>query len=160
MPRTIGRRSRRWRLQRRVEREARDLDLAERGLLGRALALGELLGGRLAHGDRPVGDAAHHHALEHRLAADRRVALGAELAVAPASARSPTSAPFAAEPFVEAPYAASVVAAGIVERTGRPGARTSRYCADRLRCVQAALGHAALEALDAPAVSISFCRPV
>ena len=26
------------------------------------------------HGDRPDGDAAHHHALEHRLAADRRVA--------------------------------------------------------------------------------------
>ena len=44
--------------------------LVERGLLGRDRPLAELLGAGLAHGHRPVGDAAHHHALEHRLPAD------------------------------------------------------------------------------------------
>ena len=34
-----------------------------------------------AHGDGPDRDAAHHHALQHRLAADRRVALGDQGAV-------------------------------------------------------------------------------
>jgi hypothetical protein len=57
--------------QRRDERKALDADLAERRLVGLHPApAGELLGGRLAHGDGPRRDAAHHHALEHRLAAD------------------------------------------------------------------------------------------
>src|SRR5207245_330950 len=54
---------------------------AERGLLGIALALGQLSRARLAHRHRPVGDAAHHHALDHRLAAGWRVARRAQLAL-------------------------------------------------------------------------------
>ena len=55
------------------ERLGDHLDLALRALLRVGAALGELLGGRLAHRHGPRGDAAHHHALEHGLAADRRV---------------------------------------------------------------------------------------
>ena len=73
--------------QRRADREVRDLDLPERGLLGLQAPVVELLGARLAHGDGPVGDAAHHHALEHRLPAERCVALRGQLAVAGAERR-------------------------------------------------------------------------
>ena len=62
-------------LRPRDERERRDLDLAERGLLGVEPVLAELLGRGLADRDGPGRDAAHHHALEHRLAADGRVLL-------------------------------------------------------------------------------------
>ena len=49
--------------------------LAERGLaLGQAV-LPDLLGQRLADRDGPRRDAAHHHALEHRLPADGRILL-------------------------------------------------------------------------------------
>ena len=49
-------------LEQRDERLRADLDLA----VG------------LAHGDRPGGDAAHHHALEHRLTAHRSGPRGAQ----------------------------------------------------------------------------------
>ena len=51
-----------------------------------------LLGQRLADRDRPGRDAAHHHALEHGLAADGRVALRPELAgLSPGASLSTTS---------------------------------------------------------------------
>ena len=71
-------------LQRGGEGKRRDLDLPFRRLIDRALVLLQLLGRRLAHRHRPVGDAAHHHALEHRLPADGGVALGVQLPVAAA----------------------------------------------------------------------------
>ena len=55
------------------ERLGDHLDLALRPLLRVGAARGELLRRRLAHRHRPGGDAAHHHALEHGLAADRGV---------------------------------------------------------------------------------------
>ena len=64
-PRMTGRRQSAVALRPGDERLGLDLDLA--------------LGG--ADGDGPDRDAAHHHALEHRLAADRRVALGDQRAV-------------------------------------------------------------------------------
>ena len=67
-------------LEHRGQRMGDDLDLAERDLVGLEPALLELLGQRLADGDRPRGDAAHHHALEDGLAADGGVALRDELA--------------------------------------------------------------------------------
>ncbi len=57
----------------RDERLGDHLDLAVRALLGVGLAGRELLRRGLAHRHRPGGDAAHHHALEHGLAADRGV---------------------------------------------------------------------------------------
>src|SRR5581483_10052213 len=61
----------------RDERLRDDLDLAERRLVRLELAAaGDLLRRGLANGDGPRRDAAHHHALEHRLAADGRVAPG------------------------------------------------------------------------------------
>ena len=57
------------------ERERLDRDLAVGALERVQLAVGDLLGQRLAHGDRPRGDAAHHHALEDGLAADGGIAL-------------------------------------------------------------------------------------
>ena len=60
----------------RDERLGGDLDLALGALLRVGAARGQLLGGRLAHRHRPGGDAAHHHALEHRLAADGGVLRG------------------------------------------------------------------------------------
>ena len=78
-PRMIGRRSSAVLLEHRVERERGDLDLAVGPALGVDAVLGDLLGQRLAHGDRPRRDAAHHHALEHGLTADGGVALGDEL---------------------------------------------------------------------------------
>ena len=74
-PRMIGQRKRAVALGPGDERERDDLDLAERGLLGVEAVLAELLGQRLADRDGPRRDAAHHHALEHRLAADGRVLL-------------------------------------------------------------------------------------
>ena len=66
-------------LEDRDEREALDLDLAERGLAGLELTAAlELLGQRHADGDGPRRDAAHHHALEHGLPADGQVAAGYE----------------------------------------------------------------------------------
>ena len=50
----------------------------------------------LAHGHRPVGDAAHHHALEHRLTADGGIALRLKLdrlRPSPPTARSRAPAP-------------------------------------------------------------------
>src|SRR3954447_12191396 len=67
-------------LQHRGQRKRLDLDVAAGGLLGvEPLAL-HLLGQRLADGDGPGRDAAHHHALEDGLAAHGSVALGPELA--------------------------------------------------------------------------------
>ena len=126
--------------QRGVEREARHLDLAERRLLRRMLALGQLLGARLAHGDGPVGDTAHHHALEHRLAADRRVALGAELAVASTRRRLRSRRLADAASTASSPDRRPASGRGH-RATGRTVSGPSA----------AALGHAALEALDAPA---------
>ena len=66
----------RWRFVQETSGNGLDLDLAVRGLarVGLvAVARGDLLGGRLADRDGPGRDAAHHHALEHRLAADGRV---------------------------------------------------------------------------------------
>ncbi len=57
----------------RDERLRDHLDLAARALLGVGPAGRELLLRRLAHRHRPGRDAAHHHALEHGLAADRGV---------------------------------------------------------------------------------------
>ena len=136
--------------QRRVQREGADLDLAERGLLaasGRRST--QLLGRRLAHRHRPVGDAAHHHALEHRLTADGRVALGVQLAVAalePARGSTRRRRP-----------------ADRRDRSRRPARWTSAYCADRgLRRVQAALGHrgagSARRARRCPSASGGRCR--
>ena len=68
-PRTTGRRSS-GALSDEHERER--LDLISHWSSGASLGLG------LADGDGPRGDAAHHHALEHRLAADRSVPLGDE----------------------------------------------------------------------------------
>ncbi len=61
-------------LEHRDQRERLHLDLAERRLLGIEALLGKLLGQRLANGDGPRRDAAHHHALEDGLAADGCVA--------------------------------------------------------------------------------------
>ncbi len=61
------------------ERERLHLDLALGGLAHLELAaVRDLLGQRLADGDGPRGDAAHHHALEDRLPAHRGVTLGLE----------------------------------------------------------------------------------
>ena len=54
-----------------AELELLDGDLTERALRG-------TLGGRLAHGDSPMLDAAHHHALEHGLAAQGRIPRGGQ----------------------------------------------------------------------------------
>ena len=70
-PRTIGRRSSAVLLEDRRERERGDLDLAVGPALGVDAVLGDLLGQRLAHGDRPGRHATHHHALEHGLTARR-----------------------------------------------------------------------------------------
>ena len=51
------------------------------------VAGGELLGRRLADGDRPRRHAAHHHALEDGLAAHRRIALSDERPVLQALGR-------------------------------------------------------------------------
>jgi hypothetical protein len=64
-------------LEHRGQRKRLDLDVAVSAALGVDGALvGELLGQRLAHGDRPGRDAAHHDAFEHGLAAHGGVALG------------------------------------------------------------------------------------
>src|SRR3954469_20943171 len=79
----------------RDERLGDHLDLAERGL-GRLelVAVAELLGRRLADGDGPGRDAAHHHSLEDRLAADRGVArLGRRRGLAHGSTVSALRAP-------------------------------------------------------------------
>ena len=81
MPRTIGSRSTRWRRSAELERIGADLNLALGAFLDGALVVVELLGGGLAHSHGPVADAAHHHALDDSLPADRRVALSAQLAV-------------------------------------------------------------------------------
>ena len=74
-PRMIGQRKTRWRFVHETSGNETDLDLAERRLaLGQALRP-DLLGQRLADGDGPRRDAAHHHALEHRLPADGRILL-------------------------------------------------------------------------------------
>jgi hypothetical protein len=65
-------------LEHRRQREGPDLDVPERSLQRVEAALAHLLGQRLAHGDRPRRDAAHHDALEHRLAAHGGVALRLE----------------------------------------------------------------------------------
>src|SRR5665213_2201264 len=57
--------------QRRGEREGLHGDRTDRDL---ALAALELIGRGSAHRYRPGADAAHHHALEHGLTADRRIA--------------------------------------------------------------------------------------
>ena len=61
-------------LRPRHERLGGHLDLALGSLLGVRAAVGQLLGRGLAHGHGPRGHAAHHHALEDGLAADRGVA--------------------------------------------------------------------------------------
>ena len=71
-PRMIGSRSSGGACPR-DERLGDDLDLALGAAPRAELAGLELLRRGLAHRHRPGGDAAHHHALEHRLAADRRV---------------------------------------------------------------------------------------
>ena len=153
-PRMIGRRSNAVAAHRRVERVGRDRDLAERRLLGRALSGRELLGGRLAHGDRPVGDAAHHHALEHRLAAERRVADGGQLAVDQFGAgrrlrREPRGAEASPRRRLRAARSA----------TPRPDAPPSAYLGDRV-CARRPLATRRWKRSTRPPVSISFCRPV
>jgi hypothetical protein len=71
-------------LHRRVERERGDLDLAHRSDRSVCLPVrfAQLLVGRLAHSHGPVGDAAHHHALEDCLPSERSIALSAQLAIA------------------------------------------------------------------------------
>ena len=123
----------------------------------------ELLGGGLAHRDRPVGDAAHHHALEHRLAAERRVAAGAQLAV---SAESTSPSARGGRPartacaVVHGALAALIAAAGVL---GEPAAARSamRYLADRA-CAECRrpLATRRWKRSTRPPVSISFCRPV
>ncbi len=76
-PRMIGTRQRRLRFAQGTSGFGLDFDLA----LG------------CADGDGPGRDAAHHHSLEHRLAADRRVAFGDERAVGHAQ-RVPSVAAF------------------------------------------------------------------
>jgi hypothetical protein len=62
-------------LEHRDERKARDLDVALGGLVaGHAAPVGELLGAGRADRDGPRADAAHHHALDHRLPAEGRIA--------------------------------------------------------------------------------------
>ncbi len=66
-------------LEHRDQREALHDDLAARGLAELQVpAAGDLLGRRRTDGDGPRRDAAHHHALEHGLAADRGVPAGYE----------------------------------------------------------------------------------
>ena len=96
------------------DRLGADLDLA----LGRA------------HRDRPDRDAAHHHALEHRLAADRRVALGDQRAVGHAQRIGP-----------------------VAGRGGSCGLRRAQLRAHGLPPGLGVLGGAALEALD-PAAGV------
>ena len=74
-PRTIGRRSSRWRLSTEVSGNDCTSMSPSAASPGGEPALGELLGQRLANGDRPGGDAAHHDALEDGLAAHGGVAL-------------------------------------------------------------------------------------
>ena len=74
-PRMTGQRSQRWRLSTETSGKLAHLDVAARGLVaGHPAAARALLGARRAHGDGPRRDAAHHHALDHRLPAERRVA--------------------------------------------------------------------------------------
>jgi hypothetical protein len=70
-------------LEDRDERERLDLDLAVRALarIDPAVVAGDVLGGGLAHRHRPRRDPAHHHALEHGLPADRRIAARHQRAV-------------------------------------------------------------------------------
>ena len=126
-------------LQRRAQRVGLHLDLAAEGIAAwdalvpfgdrvpwGALVPFGLLGDGLAHGDGPVADAAHHHALEHRLAAERSVALRLQLARGLGAGRRGSRRPLNRSRRVHGLLAGSA-----------------------LRCVQAALGDASLEALDA-----------
>ena len=74
-PRMTGQRSTRWRFVHETSGNDSTLDLAERRLARGEPVRTDLLGQRLADGDGPRRDAAHHHALEHGLAADGRVLL-------------------------------------------------------------------------------------
>ena len=118
----------------------------------------QLLGGRLAHGHRPVGDAAHHHALEHRLTADRRVARrvssrsGSSSSLAVGTSRSPVAAAVARSLSSPRPTRWA---------NPRPDARPSGYWADRA-CAECRrpLATRRWKRSTRPPVSISFCRPV
>ena len=91
----------------------------------------------VADRDRPDRDAAHHHALEHRLAADRRVALGDQGAVG------------------HAQRVASVAEEISWDASAEPAGGLTRYF-PALACLAARRWKRSTR----PPVSTSFCLPV
>ena len=74
-PRMIGQRKARWRFVHETSGNETTSISPSAASLGVQAVLPDLLGQRLADRDGPRRDAAHHHALEHRLPADGRIPL-------------------------------------------------------------------------------------
>ena len=78
-PRTTGQRSARWRFAHETSgNDWTSISPWAASPTSSSRPSGDLLGQRLADGDGPRGDAAHHHAFEDRLPAHRGVTLGLE----------------------------------------------------------------------------------
>ena len=156
-PRMIGRRSTRWRLIAESSGKVLTSISPSAASSGERSPSASCSARRLAHRDRPVGDAAHHHALEHRLAAHGRVARGAQLAVGQLAPLGARSAP-ARRRRRRSPRRRRSRPARSASR--RPDARTSRYLADRACACRRPLATRRWKRSTRPPVSISFCRPV